>query len=253
MLLGHRAKFSSAETLDNASSKIVERVDLDWNHSGKPTRFTLSTETRDRTGLPNTLTIRPPGKLPIVFKNKEDRWGIIAESSPALRNRSMVSSKRMFFFAAGKASDARIYLILVGEGSSCCVGNLTIVTADQNGAPKIVFHSPRQMLSDVRTLDDASGIQVIAKSSDSEAWALKNAESYDPFRIYVLQNDSQATYDLERSKDYTVAHYCPWAGPDYNENFGAIQISRGIENCRTMTRKQFERYASKHPTQYPQQ
>ena len=123
---------------------------------------------------------------------------------------------------------------------------------EKNGSTLIVFHENEQLLTDIRPLEDVTGIQLIAKSSDSEAWAVKNAESYDPYRIYLLRGTSPAKYDLQLSKVYTVAHYCQWAGPDYNEKFGAIQISNGASNCKTMTKGQFESYAAKHPARFPQ-
>lgn len=145
-----------------------------------------------------------------------------------------------------------MYLILIGEGSSCCVGSLTVLTPDKDGSPLTVFHESRHLLTDVRPLADTSGIQLIAKSSDSEAWAIKNAETYNPFRVYLLRDSFPANYDLNLSKTYTRTHYCQWAGPDYNEKFGAIQVGDGAANCKTMTREQFESYEAKHVARFPQ-
>jgi hypothetical protein len=242
----------SAESIKTTTSKPVELVDFDWDHSGKPTRFSLSTELSNSAGSPNIFTIQHAGVKPLILKNKDGGWGKIATLSPLLKRRNMVTAQRMFFIAAGPASDARIYLILIGEGSSCCVGSLTVLTPDKDGTPRTVFHENQHLLYDARSLEDASGIQLITKSSDSEAWAIKNAESYDPFRIYLLRDDSPAKYNLELSKSYTILHYCQWAGPRYNEKFGAIHIADGVTSCRTMTRSQFEDYSAQHPTRFPE-
>jgi hypothetical protein len=242
-----------AESLKTSTSKLVERVDLDWDHSGKPTRFALSTQLPDSAPYPDSLTIQRLGIKPFLLRNKEGGWGKFETLSPLLKHRNMVSTQHMFFIAAGTYDNARIYLILIGEGSGCCVGSVTVLTPDKDGIPLTVFRENQQLLYDVRPFEDATGIRLIAKSSDSEAWALINAQTYDPFRIYLLRDTSPAKYDLELSKAYTIAHYCQWVGPNYNEKFGAIQISDGVSNCRTMTREQFSRYAAKHPKHFPQE
>jgi hypothetical protein len=252
LLLSFCSSRCLAESIKSTTSKLVERVDFDWDHSGKPTRFALSTDLPNTAGHPNILTIQHVGIKPLVLRDKNGGWGKVATLSPLLKHRNIVTANHMFFIAAGSASDARIYLILIGEASSCCVGSLTVLTPDKDGTPRTVFHEDQHLLYDARPLDDASGIQLITKSSDSEAWALKNAESYDPFRVYQLKDASLEKYDLGFSKSYTTLHYCQWAGPDYNEKFGAIQVSSGVNNCKTMTRSQFESYAAKHPSRFPQ-
>jgi hypothetical protein len=252
VLLTYSALHCPAKTLKVTTSKLVERVDFDWNHSGKSTRFAISTQARGSESYPDMLVIQDAGIKPFLLMNKDGGWGRFAVLSPLLKHRNMVSAKRMFFIAAGSFPEAKIYLVLEGEGSSCCVGSLTVLTPDKDGVPVTVFHEDQLQLTDIRPLEDGTGIQLIAKSSDSEAWALKNAETYDPFRIYLLRGTSPAKYDLDLSKAYTLAHYCQWVGPDYNEKFGAIQISNGASNCKTMTRKQFESYSAKHPARFPQ-
>jgi hypothetical protein len=242
----------AAESIKSTTSRLVEQVDLDWDHSGKPTRFALSVELPNASDHPNIFTIQRGGIKPLVLTNKDGGWGKVATLSPLLRHRNLVTAQRMFFISSGQANDARIYLILIGEGSSCCVGSLTVFTPDKEGSPRTVFHENQHVLYDARPLENASGIQLITKSSDSEAWAVKNAESYDPFRIYLLTNTSAASYDQELSKAYTILHYCQWAGPSYNEKFGAIQVANGPRNCRAMTREEFQLYAAKHPGRFPQ-
>jgi hypothetical protein len=250
---GYNFPNCSAAPVKTAPNRLVEQIDFDWNHSGKPTRFVLSSQLEDSEGAPDTLTIHTPGMKPVVLSNRDDTWGSFARFTPKLKSNNMVASKRLLFIASGHNSMARIYLILVGNGYGCCVGSLTVLTPDKNGAPHTVFHQSEHLLIDIRPLEDASGIELIAQSSMSEAWATINAESYDPYRVYILTADNPARYDLQLSKAYTIAHYCQWVGPDYNEKFGAIQIGDGPSNCRTMTREQFETYAAKHPKQFPQE
>jgi hypothetical protein len=145
-----------AESLKTSTSKLVERVDLDWDHSGKPTRFALSTQLPDSAPYPDSLTIQRLGIKPFLLRNKEGGWGKFETLSPLLKHRNMVSTQHMFFIAAGTYDNARIYLILIGEGSGCCVGSVTVLTPDKDGIPLTVFHENQQLLYDVRPLEDSS-------------------------------------------------------------------------------------------------
>ena len=93
---------------------------------------------------------------------------------------------------------------------------------------------------------------MIGQPSDSEARALKNAQSYDPYRVYLLDRDQPAHYDLARSKAYTLAHYCQWHGPEYDEQFVAIGVTTGADHCRVMSDADFGVYRQKHPTLFPE-
>src|SRR6185312_13093149 len=107
LLPTYRVSRCSAESLKNTTGKLVERVDFDWNHSGKPTRFALSTQAADFDGYPDTLTTQHSGIKPFVLTNKNDGWGRFAVLAPLLKHRNVVSAERMFFIAAGPSPDAR--------------------------------------------------------------------------------------------------------------------------------------------------
>ena len=122
-----------------------------------------------------------------------------------------------------------------GAVSGCCVGSLTILTSDDDGVPKVVFHASNHLLAAVMPSDDGSTLQIIGQLSDSEARALQNAQSSDPYRVYLLQGDHAAKYDLALSKAYTLSNYCHWHGSKYDERFVAVGPPIGADKCRVMT------------------
>jgi hypothetical protein len=75
---------------------------------------------------------------------------------------------------------------------------------------------------------------------------LKNAQSYDPYRVYLLEHDRPARYDLALSKAYTLAHYCQWHGPKCEETFVAVGPTTGSAHCRVMTDPEFASCRQKH-------
>jgi hypothetical protein len=222
---------------------LVERLSFDWNHSGLPATFTLSFQHRtDGAGDADRLVIYRKGSKPWILLNNDDEWGpTVADDLPTRLRKNLVTSKRLFFVSAGSAPDARIYLILRGGGYGCCVGSLTVLTPGVEGTPKVVFHAVEHLFQDILPLSDHPGIALVGQPSDSEGRAA-NAESYDPYRVYILEGDQPARFDLTRSKAYTVRHYCQWAGPTYNEKFVAVNVDPGqwgAGHCHTMTEAQF--------------
>jgi hypothetical protein len=247
----------STSTKEIHSPAFVERASLDWNHAGKPTTFTLTYRHRtDGAGDSDRLVIRRQGSKPWILVNKDDEWTALkTEIPPALLRKNLVSSDRMLFIRSGPAADARTYLILKGGGYGCCVGSLTVITPGQDGTPKVVFHAVEHLLGEILLQPGGDSIALVGQPSDAEARALKNAESYDPYRIYVIEGYHQARFDLEQSKAYSVEHYCEWAGPTYNEKFIAVSVDSdrfGAGHCRAMTETQFNAYRTKHPTQFPE-
>jgi hypothetical protein len=99
-----------------------------------------------------------------------------------------------------------MYLVLQGGGYGCCVGSLTILTPGEDGRPRTVFSAAQYLLDRILPLEDGSGIQLIGKSTDSEARATGNAQVYDPYRIYLVIAGAPARYDLDLSKAYTERH-----------------------------------------------
>jgi hypothetical protein len=243
---------------DRHAPTFVEKVSLDWDHSGVPTTFTLSYQHRtDGAGDSDRLVINRKGNNPWILLNNDDAWTtLVTVASPQLIHRNLVSSKRMLFVSSGAGPKVHIYLILKGGGYGCCVGSLTVITPGEDGAPKIVFHAVEHLLQDILLLPDGSGIALIGQSSDAEARAQKNAESYNPYRVYIIMADQPARYDLERSKAYNIEHYCEWAGPTYNEKFIAVNVDPGqfgATHCRAMTEAQFNAYREKHTAQFPEE
>lgn len=238
------------------SPDFAEEVSLDWNHSGTPTTFTLSFQHRtDGAGDSDRLSIQRPGSKQWILLNNDDEWTpLITEIPPVLLRKNLVQSTRMLFISSGAQPKARIYLILKGGGYGCCVGSLTVIAPGADGTPKVVFHAVEHLLQDILLQPDRAGIALVGQPSDAEARTQENAASYDPYRIYILQGDQPAHYDLEKSKGYTVKHYCQWAGPTYNEKFVAVNMNQGQSgagHCRTMTEAQFDAYRTKHSAQFP--
>jgi len=118
----------------------------------------------------------------------------------------------------------------------------------------MVFHAVEHLLGEVLPLPGGDGIALIGQPSDAEARALKNAASYDPYRVYIIEGDQPSRYDLERSRAYNIKYYCEWAGPTYNEKYIAVNVDPGqwgAGHCRAMTEAQFSTYREKHPAQFP--
>lgn len=228
-----------AQASKEPALKVIEKVSFDWSHSGKPTRFTLLGANLDgEFGGASRLEILTGQGRRQTFKIQDDVWGKI--ETPGLKRQNLVpSAKRMVFVAEGKAPDARTYLILIGIGDSCCDGAVDVLTVGSNGWALSVFHAKEQFLHDVVSLGEGRGIELVGQSGGSEARALKNAQSYDPFRVYLIAGEGLAQYSLELSKAYTEEHYCQWHGPKYDERFVAVGPVTGAKNCRVMTNAKF--------------
>jgi hypothetical protein len=234
---------------------FVEKISLDWDHSGTLSTFTLSYQHRtDGAGDTDRLVIDRKGNKPWILLNNDDAWTTLStDLIPKVLSKNIINSKRMLFVSSGTGPEAHIYLILRGGGYGCCVGSLTVLTPSEDGTPKIVFHAVEHLLQDIIPLPDGTRIALVGQPSDAEG-RTKNSESYDPYRVYILEADKPARYDLERSKAYTIKNYCEWAGATYNEKFVAVTIDPGkwgAGHCRAMNEKQFGSYLDKHPTRFP--
>ena len=241
--------FANAGAAKPTIQKPIERITLDWDHSGRPSVFTLSYHgMNDGLGDADYLTIKSHGEQRWVLANRDDEWGILGPTARfALDKPNIVSSKRLFFLRSGTTPKSRLYLILRGGGYGCCEGSLTILTPGDDGTPKVVFHAGTFLPRKIVPLKDGSGLEIVGQAELSEAWASKNAESYDPYRVYILKGSLRARYDENLSEESTIASYCQWAGPIYNEHFAAVGIPTGARHCHVMTREQFDRYSAKHP------
>lgn len=257
LLVVASTNLASAQETSNSNlhaPTIVEKVYLDWDHSGTLSTFTLYYQHRkDGVGDTDRLVIDRKGNKPWILLNKDDEWTPLStDFTPTLLSKNLLSSKRMLFVHSGTGPEAHIYLILRGGGYGCCVGSLTVLTPGEDGTPKIVFHAVEHLLQDILPLPNGTGITLVGQPSDAEG-RTENSESYDPYRVYIIEADKPASYDLERSKAYTIKHYCEWAGPTYNEKFIAVTVDPGkwgAGHCRTMTETQFNAYRDKHPTQF---
>jgi hypothetical protein len=250
--LGGCGSTSSAQQ-NNLS--LVERTRFDWDHSGTQTTFSLfRSQTSRRDGEADRLIISRTGKRSWSLTNRDDVWAPLSETELSRsRTQNLVpTSKRLLFVSASSTSAAHVYLILKGAVSGCCVGSLTILTPGDDGKPKVVFHASNHLIAAIIPTDDGNALRIIGQSSDSEARALKNAQSYDPYRVYLLQGDRAAKYDLDLSKAYTLSHYCQWHGPKYDERFVAVGPPTGSDHCRVMTDQEFGVFQQKHPQLFPE-
>lgn len=236
------------EDVKSSGPVLVEQTRFDWNHSGSLTTFSLFRDAKSEINEPDELVIKQSGKPRWTLKNKDDVWAPLSETGmPAFRKQT----KRLFFVASSSQPNAQIYLILKGADSGW-IGSMTILISGEDGQPKIVFHEAMYLLTAVTPVDGGF-LKIIGKSSDSEARAIRNAESYDPYRIYLLQNDQVAKYDPDLSKQYTESHYCEWHGPEYDERFVAVGVPKDSVHCRVMSEKGFALYRQKHPELFPEQ
>jgi hypothetical protein len=246
-------------TINNQAEKVVQEIVLDWDHSGRPTSFIFERHDpgHGRDGDVDRIVIRGASHSAWSRSNADTWWSLefASKTDPVFSGEHVSEARwhailgggypvqRSFFISAG----GPIYLVLIGASSGCCVGGVTVLTPDERGNPKIVFSPSEFLLDRVIPLRGGNGVEIVGQPSDSEAWAPKNASSYDPYRVYVIDSNRPVRYDEQLSKAYTEAHYCPWVGPDYNEKYAAVTTPNG---CRTMSGKQFEQYRSKHPEQF---
>jgi hypothetical protein len=245
---------SLAAAQQEISPQLVERAHFDWSHSGKLSTFSLFRQ-YDANGLAtDRLVIGLNGAKSWSLSSHDGEWSSMSEAGLSHLNRqNLVSTSKHFLFVSSGSADGSIYLILKGVDSGCCVGSLTVVTPDDHGQPRIVFQTSSHLLAALNPTEDGNGLEMVGQSSDSEARALKNAQSYDPYRVYLLDHDRPARYDLALSKAYTLAHYCQWHGPKYDEKFVAVGSTTGSAHCRVMTDSDFALYRQKHPQLFPEQ
>ncbi len=236
--------------------QLVEQLKLDWDRSGQLSVFSLSCSLgRGICKDANRLTIKRGDQPSWSIINRDDNWAALTpehvftskEQLSALLKLRVAPSPRLLFVSSGDSVDGRVYLILIGNA-----GSLTILSPDVSGTPRVVFHSRQQLLAAILSRKDKSGIEMVGQSTDSEAWASKHAQSYDPYRVYLIRGYDTARYDLVRSKAYTLAHYCQWHGPTYDERFGAIGDPTGAAHCRVMSRASWILYAQRNPELFPE-
>jgi hypothetical protein len=245
---------ASPPAKQNASSHLIERAAFDWNHSGKKSTFSLFRQEDANGQTFDRLVIDSDGVKGWALRSRDGEWATTADGESArLGRQNLISTARHFLFVSSDSAKAHIYLILKGEDSGCCVGSLTVLTPNDQGRPNVVFQSSSHLLTAIDPTGDDDELALIGQPSDSEARALKNAQSYDPYRVYLLDRDQPARYDLARSKAYTVAHYCQWHGPIYNEKFVAVGSTIGASHCRVMSDADFNAYRQKYPSLFPEQ
>jgi hypothetical protein len=249
------AKAGSDVSQGTSLPRIVQELALDWDFSGETTHFSLERRSDEGLGEADRLIIRRKDRAPWVLNSGDDSWRTIVTAGKqkvSFENQHVVKSalikepnltywrQESFFLTVGAMGPRRTYLVLIGAGFGCCNGQVTILTPNENGVPAKVFSLTEFALSQIVASEGGTGIKIIGRSSDSESWG-KNAESYDPYRIYLVTNDKPAVYSKTLSKAYTETHYCPWVGPDYNEKYAAVTTPKG---CRTMTEEQFRVYTN---------
>jgi hypothetical protein len=199
------------------------------------------------------LVIGLSGEKSWSLTSHDGEWASMSEAGLSrLNKQNLVSTSKHFLFVSSGSADANIYLILKGVDFGCCVGSLIVMTPGEDGQPRIVFQASSHLLAALIPTEGGDALEMVGQSSDSEARALKNAQSYDPYRVYLLEHDRPARYDLALSKAYTLAHYCQWHGPKYDEKFVAVGPTTGSAHCRVMTDPEFDSYRQKHPQLFPE-
>ena len=138
---------------------------------------------------------------------------------------------------------ANIYRVVVGEPTSAEDGGLTVTQRDAKARQHVVFHRESWLLD--RVIADHGVVVLVTKSGGSEAWAIRNAFTYDPYRLYRLIH-GRAVYSLTLSRLYSKAHYCAWQGPRYDEHYAAVGPQTGKSACRVMNQAQFSAYEAAH-------
>jgi hypothetical protein len=114
---------------------------------------------------------------------------------------------------------------------------ITVSFAARDGRWRRIYH--RETALFVHAIPTAQGIELILKPGTSEAWADRDAQTYDPYEVWRVA-PGRVRYDLVASRHYTEAHYCAWAGPNYDERYGAIGPTTGKDKYHVITRTEFE-------------
>ena len=233
---------------------LIEKTAFDWNHSGKMSTFSLLREEGQDGYTTDRLVIATPGAKRWSLSSHDDgQWATISEAGLSHLNRlNLVPTSKHFLFVSLGSADSDVYLILKGKDFGCCVGSLTVVALDEHRQPRVVFHASSHLLADLIPTADNQSLEMIGQSSDSEARALKNAQSYDPYRVYLLHDDRVVEYDAALSKAYTLANYCQWHGPKYDERFVAVGPTTGATHCRVLSESDFDMFRQKHPALFPE-
>lgn len=240
-----------AQRASPSTPKLVQKLRVDWDYSGKPTVFSLFYQDRNGgDGVADSIQISREGLKPWILVNRYDEWEKIAPSpGPIIRRaHGQINTDESFFISTGHEKSP-VYLFLRGVGYGCCVGSLTILMAGAS-SPKILFSAEEFLIESVLPLENGNGVQFVGKSSLSEARATKNAESYDPYQVFHIDGAANATYDLQLSKVYSTDHYCEWAGSKYNENLVAVGKPVSSSTCHVMTEERFTDYLHRHPGEF---
>lgn len=252
-MIGLNGEEAQAAAQQKASPQLIEKVSLDWSRSGTVSTFSLFREENSTGDTFDLLVIAAHGERSWSLPNHDGEWASLSEAGLShLTKQNLVSGSKHFLFVSSASPGASIYLILKGMDSGCCVGSLTVLTPDEHGQARVVFQEQSHLLASITPTRNGNALELIGQPSDAEARAIKNAQSYDPYRVYLLEQDRPAQYDAALSKAYTLEHYCQWHGPKYDERFVAVGSTTGSAHCRVMTEAAFALYRQKHPQLFPE-
>lgn len=145
-------------------------------------------------------------------------------------NGFVLDPSRCFFRAEYSVnSQKRTLLLFISEGGASDAASMLAVGFSTDHHP---FKILEQDELDVTSLDVAeNSAAIIGKPTLSQVMmpALettydkrrKYATTYDPFVVYVIDDNYAAKYSLEMSKQYNESHYV-WAGPPSREDYAVV-------------------------------
>jgi len=143
---------------------------------------------------------------------------------------------------AGTASTA--ILVIFGWAFASDPGGIRLLALDRAGRPEEVFHSDTFELAGLMDFDHDGILELIGKHSLAQVHG-KCCETYDPYSVYRMPNGERlhATYSLELSKAYNLAHYYGWEGPRSREDIALVRCAPG--GPRLMSSKDAEALCGK--------
>lgn len=213
----------AAQDKPTAIWRLVERVEYDWNQDGKPDEFILECgEDCEGETFATRLTIRISGPKAILFHN-DLSWTAFAEDAilRAWSTKNVVSSRYLLFMPMKADNVDRVILFVFGWAYGSSPGSFHVIDLAKTKTPKVILFLKEFELTDFVDLDGDAIPEVVGKPCLSQMWG--DLLTYDPFHVYVLpQKGGKARFSLRLTKEYNLAHYYGWAGPNCSEELAVV-------------------------------
>lgn len=151
---------------------------------------------------------------------------------PQLRSLNSVSASYVFLPRNLRTVDGVPVLIVTGWAFASDPGSFRALALDQKGRPYEVFASDTFDLAALADVDGDGLTEMVGYRRLSQEWGptptctkgLGRFLTYNPYAVYHLPRPvaGTATYSLELSRRYNLAHYYGWVGPEASEDWTVV-------------------------------